>query len=87
MNPRQERALELMRAPPKSIGYNRRDLYEGASRSIGGKGCGLYWITYTAGHQYEPLTQQDIDDLVACGLIKQKWPGCYELGKKEGGQP
>lgn len=77
MNERQERALELMRAPPKSTGYQRRDLYELGNPD--GSGSGRYGLSYTAARKYEALTQQDVDGLLAAGLIKQKWPGCYEL--------
>lgn len=83
MNSRQERALQLLRADPKSTGYNRRDLYEGASQTNPKNGSGEYWITYSSGFDYEPLTRQDIDELLAARLIKKKWPGCYELDRKD----
>lgn len=82
MNERQKRALELMRDPDC---HKRRELYEGASTDNSRLGSGEYWITYKASRGYEPLTKQDVDDLLACGLIKEKWPGCYELaGGKHG---
>lgn len=84
MNSRQERALELMRAPLKDTEYQRRDLYEGAGKTSN-TGSGLYWITRTAGAKYEQLTTADVAELVAAGLIEPRGPGCYQLvdaGKK-----
>lgn len=78
MNERQARALELMRAPLDHAKDQRRDLYEGVgdtSRS----GSGLYWITCTAGESYQPLTKADVDDLLASGVIVERWPACYRL--------
>lgn len=74
MNGRQNAALRLLNDDL------RRDLYEG---SDGGRdGCGRYWITYSAGIQYEPLTRGDIDGLLNTGMIRRRWKdydGCFIL--------
>lgn len=93
MNERQARALELMRAPLDHAKDQRRDLYEGRGDTQR-SGSGRYWITCTAGEQYVPLTRQDIAELLASGLIAEKFPGFYHLalqpphaGKTEGEKP
>lgn len=83
MNSRQARVMELLLAPKKSIGYKQRDVYEGASPGNQKNGSGEYWVTHSAGQEYQHLNQQDVDELLAAGLIRQKWPGCYELAPQD----
>ena len=82
MNNRQTRVMELLCAPKKSTGYKQRDIYEGASAANPKQGSGEYWVTDSAGQEYKPLNKRDVDELVTLGLIRQKWPGCYELATK-----
>ena len=70
-----ERVLALMRED------RERDLYEGAGED-GKSGCGLYWLTHSATATYEPLMQDQVDDLERRGAIVAKWPGCYRLAEE-----
>ncbi len=69
LTPVAEVLLDMLRAD------SRRDLYEGAGP--GGKGSGQYWVTYSAGEQYVPLTWPEVKALAARGLIVERWQGCY----------
>lgn len=48
-----------------------RDLYEGGDAT--GKGCGLYWLSYSAGLDYQPLEHAEVRELLVLGLIRPKW--------------
>lgn len=77
MNERQQRAIQMLRENPK------RDLYEGADRLNTKKGSGNFYVTYSP-NSHLVLNRGDIDDLIAAGLIKLKWPRdpeaqCYVL--------
>jgi hypothetical protein len=72
VNYRQARILELLRERPS------RDLYEGAAPN-GRDGSGFYWVTYSAGVDYRPLSQTEVDELERGGLIVKRWPGCYGI--------
>jgi hypothetical protein len=68
MNSRQAVVIRLLREE------TRRDLYEG---SDGGKyGCGKYWVTYSGLEQYDPLTREDVGEMLNAGLICKKWKDC-----------
>jgi hypothetical protein len=68
MNERQQLTLQMLREDP------RRDLYEGADRLNTKKGSGNFYVTYSPPNSRLVLTRGDIDDLVAAGIIKLKWP-------------
>ena len=76
MNNRQEFALRMMSERPD------RALYEGSAPPRAYHGSGKYWLTYSAGIKYEPLTQADVDSLSSSGHIVQMWPGCYRLASQ-----
>lgn len=61
LNDRQQKVIGLMRADPS------RDLYQAYNHFD-------YCVTYTGGEKYEYLNKQDVDHLVAQGLIVPKWP-------------
>ena len=61
----------MMQADP------RRELYEGAGEG-GKRGSGLYYVTYSEGKS-PVLDSDDIENLLADGLIVAKYPGCYVL--------
>jgi hypothetical protein len=54
-----------------------RHIYEAGNLSLK-KGSGRYFVTYTDDNSPE-LRQDDIDALVKGGVIKEKFPGFYEL--------
>ena len=64
---RQQLALRMLRENPK------RDLYEGADPLNTKRGSGNFYVTYSPNSNLV-LNRGDIDDLVAAGLIKLKWP-------------
>lgn len=68
---RVDRVLQLMQENPA------RELYEGGDSS--GGACGEFWVCYTAGVAYEPLSAPEVQELADRGLIRQKYPGCYVL--------
>lgn len=68
MSPAQQRVLDLLKADRK------RDLYEGADAS-GKKGCGLWWVTYSAGVEYRPLTTSEVRQLERSERIELTYPG------------
>lgn len=69
-----ETVLELMRA------RSDRELYEGAGPD-GKTGSGMFFVTYSAGERYAPLTAAQVAELERGGRIRQKWPGCYMLAE------
>lgn len=71
MNERQQLALHMMRENPK------RDLYETAAAYNTKVGSGMFRITYSPDSNLR-LTRGDVDDLLAAGLIKLKWPNAPE---------
>lgn len=70
MNERQRIVLRLLKADL------RRDLYEGAAAMHGKTGSGRFWVTHTADEEYEPLTRNDISELLKAGAIRRKWEDC-----------
>lgn len=72
-NARQMVVIAMMRA------NQARELYEGAAAN-GRDGSGVFWVTHTGDEpHYAPLNWAEVRDLEKRGLIKEKWPGCYEL--------
>lgn len=75
LSPRQSAIVRLMRDDP------RRDLYEGGDKT-GKRGCGLYWVTYSADAKYDPLTTDEVLDLLNRRVIELRYqdcPGFYQL--------
>jgi hypothetical protein len=72
LNFRQRKALELLNA------RRDRDIYEGGGPD-GRRGSGRFWVTYSGGERYEPLTWSDVRNMQAAGLIMERYPGCYVL--------
>lgn len=61
LNARQRKALDLLKAD------SRRDIYQT---------CHFfdYGITYTGDEKYDLLSREDVDGLLATGLLVPKWP-------------
>ncbi len=66
-----QRALDMMTAD------RRMELYEGAGPNSK-TGSGLFYLTYSNG-KGPTLDWSDIKNLLADGLIKEKYPGCFVL--------
>lgn len=71
LNRRQARVLGLLKSRPG------RDIYEGGDDQ--GLGTGLYYVTYSAGETYEPLSRAEVRDLEQRGLIVERWSDCFKL--------
>lgn len=74
MNNRQRTVLFLLHQDA------RRDLYEGAAED-GKSGSGLYFISFSEGKKYQPLTTEEVERLVKSRHIVKKYKWCYTLAR------
>lgn len=79
-----EQALSMLASDP------RRDIYETCNSDRGQPPCGEFMVTYTDGHG-PVLTRREVEDLLAKGSIKLKWPDhpecrCFVLAPAETGE-
>ena len=77
MNERQREAVRFLKMIPKS------DLYEAAAAGNSRVGSGVYYISYSGG-KGPMLSQAEVNELLAKGMIKLKWADapeahCYVL--------